>query len=102
MDKRDLSYEDLMANVSRAELSQLATDGMLTDATLERCAHIGRFMQRVSNACPIRIWKFVTFLMRRKFRRYGKRRRSRQRTLGAARCWRGLCSETWFKEREVA
>jgi hypothetical protein len=52
MDKRDLSYEDLMANVSRAELSQLATDGMLTDATLERCAHIGRFMQRVSNACP--------------------------------------------------
>jgi hypothetical protein len=52
MDKRDLSYEDLMANVSQAELSQLATDGMLTDATLERCAHIGRFMQRVSSACP--------------------------------------------------
>ena len=52
MDKRDLSYDDLMGNISQAELSQLATDGMLSDATLERCAHIGRFMQRVSSACP--------------------------------------------------
>ena len=52
MDKRDLSYDDLMGNISQAELSQLATNGMLTDATIERCAHIGRFMQRVSNACP--------------------------------------------------
>jgi hypothetical protein len=52
MDKRDLSYDDLMAKVSQAELAQLATDGMLTDATLARCAHIGRFMQRVSSACP--------------------------------------------------
>jgi hypothetical protein len=52
MDKRDLSYDDLMSKVSRAELAQLATNGMLTDATLERCAHIGRFMQRVSSACP--------------------------------------------------
>jgi hypothetical protein len=49
MDKRDLSYDDLMGNISQAELSQLATDGMLSDATLERCAHIGRFMQRVSS-----------------------------------------------------
>ena len=49
MDKRDLSYEDLMANISQAELSQLVTDGMLTDATLERCAHISRFMQRLSS-----------------------------------------------------
>ena len=52
MDKRDLSYEDLMANISQAELSQLATDGMLTDATLERCAHITRFMQRLSSVSP--------------------------------------------------
>jgi hypothetical protein len=52
MDKRDLSYDDLMGNISQAELSQLATDGVLTDATLERCAHIGRIMQRVSSACP--------------------------------------------------
>ena len=52
MDKRDLSYDDLMAKVSQAELAQLATDGMLTDVTLARCAHIGRFMQRVSSACP--------------------------------------------------
>ena len=52
MDKRDLSYDDLMAKVSQAELAQLATAGMLTDATLVRCAHIGRFMQRVSAACP--------------------------------------------------
>ena len=51
MDKRDLSYDDLMVNISQAELS-LATNGMLTDATLERCSHIGRFMQRVSGACP--------------------------------------------------
>ena len=51
MDKRDLSYDDLMATISQAELSQLAADGMLTDATLERCAHIGQFMQRVSGAC---------------------------------------------------
>ena len=27
MDKRDLSYDDLMGNISQAELSQLATDG---------------------------------------------------------------------------
>jgi len=52
MDKRDLSYDDLMSKISQAELTQLATNGMLTDATLERCAHIGRFMQRVSSACP--------------------------------------------------
>ena len=52
MDKRDLSYDDLMGNISQAELSQLATNGMITDATIERCAHIGRFMQCVSNACP--------------------------------------------------
>lgn len=52
MDKRDLSYDDLMGNISQAELSQLATNGVLTDATLERCAHIGRIMQRVSSACP--------------------------------------------------
>ena len=52
MDKRDLSYDDLMSKVSQAELTQLATNGMLTGATLERCAHIGRFMQRVSSACP--------------------------------------------------
>ena len=52
MDKRDLSYDDLMAKVSQAELAQLATDGMLTDVTLARCAHIGRFMQRVNSACP--------------------------------------------------
>jgi hypothetical protein len=52
MEKRDLSYDDLMAKLSRAELAQLATDGMLTDATLKRCAHISRFMQRLSNACP--------------------------------------------------
>ena len=52
MDKSDLSYDDLMGKISQAELAQLATDGMLTDATLERCAHISRFMQRVSSACP--------------------------------------------------
>ena len=52
MDKRDLSYDELMGTVSQAELRQLATDGMLTDVTLERCAHIARFMQRVSSACP--------------------------------------------------
>ena len=52
MNKRDLSYDDLMGKVSQAELAKLATDGMLTDATLERCAHIGRFMQRLSSACP--------------------------------------------------
>ena len=52
MDRRDLSYDDLMGKFSRAELKQLATNGMLTDATLERCAHIGRFMQRLSSACP--------------------------------------------------
>ena len=41
-----------MSTISQAELTQLATNGMLTDATLERCAHIGRFMQRLSSACP--------------------------------------------------
>ena len=54
MDRRDLSYDDLMGKISQAELTQLATNGMLTDATLERCAHIGRFMQRLSSACPNR------------------------------------------------
>jgi hypothetical protein len=52
MDKRELSYDDLMSTISQAELAQLATNGMLTDATLERCAHIGRFMQRLSGASP--------------------------------------------------
>jgi len=52
MDKRDLSYDELMGKMSQAELAQLATNGMLTDATLERCAHIGRFLRRVSSECP--------------------------------------------------
>jgi hypothetical protein len=52
MDRRDLSYDDLMSTISQAELAQLAANGMLTDATLQRCAHIARFMQRLSGACP--------------------------------------------------
>jgi hypothetical protein len=52
MDKRDLSYDDLMSTISQAELAQLATNGMLTDATVKRCAHIARFMQRLSSASP--------------------------------------------------
>ena len=95
MDKRELSYDDLMSTISQAELAQLATNGMLTDATLERCAHIGRFMQRLSSASPIRIWKFVTFLLRRKCRRCGKRRRSRLRTLDGARYWAQKALRIW-------
>ena len=86
MDKRNLSYDDLMGNISQAELSQLATDGMLSDATLERCTHIGRFMQRVSSACPNPNLKVRDVLLRPKSRRCGKRPRYRLRTLGAARC----------------
>jgi hypothetical protein len=33
MDTRELSYDDLMSKVSQAELTQLATNGMLTGAT---------------------------------------------------------------------
>jgi putative ABC transport system substrate-binding protein len=36
MNKRDLSYDDLMGKISQAELAQLATDGMLAFATSKR------------------------------------------------------------------
>jgi hypothetical protein len=53
MSKRSISYEDLISGkVSHVELEKLATAEMLTDATLARLRHIGRFLTRVGNALP--------------------------------------------------
>ena len=44
MKKRSFSYKALLSNkISQADLEKLATAGMLTDATLARLMHIGRF-----------------------------------------------------------
>ena len=38
--------------MDHAEREKLADAGMLTDATLDRIQHIGRFLQRVVSAIP--------------------------------------------------
>jgi hypothetical protein len=38
--------------LGRAEVERLADRDMLTDATLARCGHLGRFYEAVANAMP--------------------------------------------------
>ena len=53
MKKRSFSYKALLSNkISQADLEKLATAGMLTDATLARLMHIGRFDGRIAEGMP--------------------------------------------------
>ena len=53
MKKQSISYQELIGGkVSQAKLEKLAAAEMLTDATLARLRHIGRFLTRVGNALP--------------------------------------------------
>jgi hypothetical protein len=50
---KSFSYHELMSGkISRIKLEALADAGKLNEETLARIGHVGRFYQRISNACP--------------------------------------------------
>jgi hypothetical protein len=51
MQKQDLTYEQIM-RAGPDKLERLADADRLSDATLARCAHLGRFLEAIGNAMP--------------------------------------------------
>ena len=53
MRAKSFSYGELMSGkITRIKLEALANAGELTEETLARIGHVGRFYQRISRACP--------------------------------------------------